>query len=102
MALFAVTRLHLRSTRFLPEFVWRSWRALSQARRADGCLAAMVRNQPGLVFWTCTVWRDVDAMRAFMKGGAHKSAMPKLLNWCSEASLVHWEEPLGSLPSWDE
>jgi hypothetical protein len=61
-----------------------------------------VRNQPGLVFWTRTVWRDMPAMRAFMLSGAHKRAMPKLLNWCSEASMVHWESGTGTLPTWGE
>src|SRR4051812_7429113 len=84
MALVSATRLRLRSAWFLPHFAWRSWRVLSQARRTEGCLAATVRNQPELVFWTRTVWRDADAMRAFMLGGAHKTAMPRLLNWCSE------------------
>ena len=65
----------------------------------DGCLAATVRNRPGLVFWTCTAWRDKEAMRAFMIGGSHVRAMPKLLNWCSEASLVHWESASDALPA---
>jgi heme-degrading monooxygenase HmoA len=87
---------------YLPEFIWRSVRSLSQARKADGCVAATVRNQPGLVFWTRTVWHDMEAMRAFMLSGAHRHAMPKMLNWCSEASLVHWESASDALPAWEE
>ena len=28
--------------------------------------------------------------------------MRKLLNWCSEAALVHWTQPDATLPSWSE
>ena len=41
-------------------------------------------------------------MRAFMLSGAHKRAMPKLLNWCDEASVVHWNQETVELPSWSE
>jgi hypothetical protein len=102
MALVSVTRLRLRSIWYLPEFIWRSSRSLSQARKANGCVAAIVRNQPGMVFWTCTAWHDMGAMRTFMSSGAHKHAMPKMLNWCSEASLVHWESASDALPQWEE
>lgn len=102
MALVSVTRLRLRSGWLLPAFAWRSFRSMSQARGADGCLAATARNQPGLVFWTCSVWRDLAAMRAFMLSGAHKDAMPKLVTWCSEASVAHWETTADTLASWQE
>jgi hypothetical protein len=37
-------------------------------------------------------------MRAFMLSGAHQRAMPKLFNWCDEASVVHWNQrPLNFL-----
>lgn len=41
-------------------------------------------------------------MRTFMMGGAHRQAMPKLLDWCNEAALVHWEQDSAQLPAWDE
>jgi hypothetical protein len=28
--------------------------------------------------------------------------MPKLFDWCDEASIVHWEAAGDSLPSWAE
>jgi heme-degrading monooxygenase HmoA len=47
---------------------------------ADGCLAIDAQRENGLIFWTRTVWRDEVAMRAFVRSGAHKSVMPKLLH----------------------
>jgi hypothetical protein len=100
MPLAAVTRLRIRSLRFFPLFIVGAFRSRRQALRADGCLAADVRTIRGRVFWTRTLWRDEAAMRSFMVGGAHRWVMPKLLHWCDEASLVHWEQD--TLPEWRE
>jgi len=39
-------------------------------------------------------------MRAFMREGAHRRAMPKLQQWCNEASVVHWDAASDMLPEW--
>ncbi len=49
-----------------------------------------------------TAWDSQESMRSFMTSGAHKAAMPRLLHWCDEASLVHWEQAQADLPSWAE
>ena len=41
-------------------------------------------------------------MEAFRNQGLHSNAMPKLLDWCDEASLVHWVQESRELPSWQE
>jgi hypothetical protein len=41
-------------------------------------------------------------MRSFMLSGAHRRVMPRLLEWCDEASLVHWIEEASEVPSWSE
>ena len=98
--LAAVTRLRVRSVRFLPLFLIGAYRSLWQARAASGCLGADMRATAGLVFFTRTLWRDSAAMRAFMGSGAHRGVMPKLLRWCDEASLADWEHD--TLPEWPE
>jgi heme-degrading monooxygenase HmoA len=97
----SITRLRLRSFWFELPFLWHAVRSDIQAKRADGCLGVNIRRTDG-AYWTMTLWRDTAAMRAFMLSGAHKDAMPKLQNWCSEASLTHWEQDDATMPTWDE
>ena len=100
MPLVAVTRLRVRSVRFLAPFGWLSWVSFRQAKRAHGNLGANVRKTDGLVFWTLTVWRDEAAMSAYRIAPPHLRAMPKLLEWCDEAAVVHWEQQSAELPDW--
>lgn len=102
MPVAALTRLRLRRARDLPAFFWLAFRSQAQARRADGCLASVVRNRPGRVFWTCSLWRDEAALLAFMTAGPHARAMPRLQHWCDEASVARWEAEAAALPDWAE
>jgi hypothetical protein len=100
MPLASITRLRVRSVRYLPEFLWRALASMRQARNSPGCLFADVRREVKTVFWTRTLWRDEPSMRAFMTAGAHRKVMPKLLDWCDEAAVVHWEQDDDSPPDW--
>lgn len=100
--IISVTRLRLRSLRFLLPFIVYSFRSMRQVKRSPGNVAADAMRDHHGGFWTRSVWRDVDSMRAFMTSGAHRQAMPKLLDWCDEAALVHWEQDTPALPEWDE
>jgi hypothetical protein len=100
MPLVAVTRLRVRSWRFLPVFAWHTWRSSRQARSAAGNLGVAMRKANGLAFWTATVWKDRAAMNAFRNAPPHGAVMPKLLEWCDEASLVDWEPDSSAMPNW--
>jgi quinol monooxygenase YgiN len=102
MAFISVTRLRVRSWMFLPDFLLNSVRATRQARAAAGNLGVETRRDGGMTFWTKSAWRDEASMRAFVTSGAHKAAMPHLQRWCSEASVVHWEQELARLPFWED
>ena len=102
MTFISATRLRIRSIRFLPAFFYYALISTRQARRAPGNLGMDARNDANLTFWTATAWKDEAAMRAFMMGEPHRKAMPKLVNWCCEASVVHWMQESPALPDWQE
>ena len=90
MPFVSVTRLRVRSWRYLPGFVIQSLRAVRQAKLADGSLAVSVLRDVDRAFWTRTVWRDEAATRSFMRSGVHRRIMARLPEWCDEAALAHW------------
>ncbi|MEO7208387.1 MAG: DUF3291 domain-containing protein [Steroidobacteraceae bacterium] len=55
-----------------------------------------------MTFWTATAWQDEAMMRAFMRGCAHAKVMPRLREWCDEASVAHWQQEQARLPEWQE
>jgi hypothetical protein len=98
----SITRLRIRSVRFLPLFFLYTFRSLQQVKKAHGFLGGELLPDRNRTFWTMTTWESQDSMRRFMTEGSHRAAMPHLLNWCDEASVVHWEQPEDVLPKWDE
>lgn len=102
MAFISVTRLRLRSIFYLPLFIWHTLKSQRQVTRASGFLGGRLLRDPGNTFWTLTAWKDEAAMRAYRGSGAHMKAMPRLLNWCDEASIAHWEQETAELPEWSE
>jgi len=100
--LVSVTRFRLRSVRFMPLFMLHANRVIAQIRKSDGFRAGAVQRDAEPAFWTMTLWRDDQAMRAFAASGAHRKAMPHLAEWADEASVVHWTQASGDLPDWPE
>ena len=101
MSLIAVTRLRVRSWRFLAPFAWYSWRSFRQAQHAPGNLGVQLRKAEGLAFWTMTAWQDEAAMSAYRIAQPHRKVMPKLLEWCDEAAVAHWSQGSAELPDWE-
>jgi hypothetical protein len=102
MVFVSLTRLRIRSIRFMPLFFLHAFRSQNQIRRASGFLTGALLPDRDRTFWTMTAWDSSESMRAYMLSGAHKQAMPKLLHWCDEASVAHWTQPESTLPSWEE
>lgn len=102
MALVSVTRLRVRSARYLPLFLWKALKTARQAERTSGFLGGRLLVEAKTVFWTLTAWEDSSAMNVFRTQGSHGGVMPNLLEWCDEASVVHWTQLTDTLPSWQE
>src|SRR5947209_18432915 len=79
MPLVSITRLRVRSWRYLPGFLLQSVRASRQAKAATGNLSVSLLRDADFAFWTRTVWSDETAMRGFMLSGRHRRVMPRLL-----------------------
>jgi hypothetical protein len=102
MPFVSITRLRVRSWRYLPAFLVQSLRSARQAKAAPGNLAVGLLRDADLVFWTRTLWAGEPAMRAFMVSGVHGHVMPRLLHWCDEAAVAHWTQESVAPPSWPE
>ena len=102
MTFVSLTRLRVRSFRFVPLFALHTWRTLRQIRCARGFRTGVILADRSWTFWTITAWDSEESMRQFMVSGAHKTAMPHLLEWCDEASVAHWTQTETEVPSWIE
>src|SRR5262249_19722042 len=102
MPLVSITRLRVRSFRYLPAFLLGSLRSAREAKNASGNLAVAVLSDAHLAFWTRTLWTDERSMRTFMLAPAHRAVMPKLLQWCDEAAVTHWLQVPLNPPSWPD
>lgn len=102
MPLVAITRLRVRSWRYLLLFFLQALRSARQAAAAEGNLATQLLHDRRNAFWTGTVWTTDAAMKGFMLSGVHRQAMRKLPDWCDEAAVVHWTQDGSNLPTWAE
>ncbi len=98
----SITRLRVRSWKYLPAFFVATLRSALQARGAKGNLAIGILRDARNTFWTRTLWIDEAAMTAFIMSGAHRTVMPRLLEWCDEASVARWTQDSAQEPAWEE
>ena len=102
MTLVSVTRLRVRSWRYLPAFFLQALRSSWQAKSAKGSLSVSILQDARNTFWTRTVWANEEAMKSYVISGVHKQVMHSLLEWCNEAAVVHWEQESPQPPTWEE
>jgi heme-degrading monooxygenase HmoA len=88
----SLTRLRLRSFLTLPAFIAANNKIHAQIRAAPGFIRGAVFAEGRLAFWTRSAWESADAMKAFRDSGAHRAIMPKLMHWCDEAAVAHWQD----------
>jgi len=100
--IICVTRLRLRSIRFLFSLYWKTRKLRRSLEEAPGFLMGKLLADRHRAFWTMSMWEDLDSMRAFRNSRAHAGIMPNAARWCDEASVVHWETQADELPDWDE
>src|ERR1700741_1031886 len=102
MIFVSATRLHLfTKLRFL-SFAWHTLRSALQAKRSPGFLGGFLGGDAQGGAWTVTTWVSEADMREFRNSGAHKTAMPKLLKLCDEASFTHWISERAGVPTLEE
>ena len=102
MVFVSVTRLHLRSPFDFPAFGWNLLLTTWQIINTPGFLGGKLLQDANRTFWTMTTWDEQTAMKIYRNSGAHRSVMPKIQDWCDEASVVHWRQDDSSLPNWRE
>ncbi len=99
MPIVSLTRLRIRSLRFLPTFYLSTLASARQAQRTPGFLVGLLAYESARVYWTFSVWSDKAAMNEYRGADAHRRAMPKLLEWCDEASVAHFQTENSDLPN---
>ena len=102
MPFISITRLRVRSWRFLPSFFMHAVLAARQARAAPGNLGVSVLREAGNVFWTRTLWESESSMRSYLLAGSHRRVMPRLQEWCDEAAVAHWTQESPQPPDWQK
>jgi hypothetical protein len=102
MPMVSITRLRVRSWKYLLPFLFYAVRSSRQAKVAEGSLAMSLLRESNNIYWTRTVWTTEAAMKSFVLSGPHRQVMRRLLEWCDEAAVVHWAQESEQEPDWLE
>ena len=99
MPFISLTRLRLRQLTTLPAFIREVNAINAQLRASEGFLGGALLVEGRMVAWTRSAWESEEAMKAFRDTGAHRASMPKLMEWCDEAAVAHWQGEM--VPDWN-
>jgi len=94
----SVTGLKVKRLWHLPRFWWHAIRSFRQAQRADGVIHVSVRNIAGYQH-TLTLWQSRKHMLAFMRSGAHLTAI-RAFHSIATGRTYGYETD--TPPSWEE
>ena len=67
MTFVSITRLRIRSVRFLPAFMIDTWQSMRQVKQAPGYRGGALLADRQRTYWTMTAWDDAAAMRAYFE-----------------------------------
>lgn len=95
-----MTRLKLRSPKYLIPYLIQSEQIITQIVVSQGFLKGKILATLGLSMWTATLWSDRDASYAFHLRGKHQNSMPLFRDWAEEAVLGVQTISSEQLPSW--
>lgn len=101
MAYLSMTRLKLKSPRYLIPFWFHTQRVVKQIKESEGFLQVKLLVTHNLSMWTMTLWASEEALDNFYLIGAHLLVMKKLSEFSSEAMAGHQEIESNELPSWE-
>ena len=95
MPFVSVTRLQVRSVRFLPSFVIHTLRSVRQVKEAQGLRDGALLIDRHWTFWTMTSWDNQNNVRSYMRAG-------RTGKQCRTSRLVRrgLRGPLGSIGNW--
>ena len=94
----SITGLRVTSFWHQPVFWWHAVASMRQAKAADGNLSAETRTING-VHHTVSSWRDVDAMRNYLKSGPHLKALKTFRKIATGKTLGFDAE---TIPDWTQ
>ncbi len=102
MSYLSMTRLKLKSPRYLIRFWNYNEKIVRQMQTAEGFLQGKLLANYSLAMWTTTLWTSSEALKEFYLNGSHQEVIARISEWSSEA--VHFSKYVSTkeLPSWQQ
>jgi hypothetical protein len=98
MVYISITGLKLKSIIHVPRFWWYAIRSMVQAQSAAGNISAEARTKNG-IHHTVSVWKNKEAMRAYLVAGNHIKAM-RVFKRIATGKVLGFEAD--AAPPWNE